>query len=134
MFNLIKEFCSKYKIDYKFIKFLFVGGINTIAGYLFFAFFIFLGIHYAIATILSTICGIIFNFFSTGKLVFKNKNNLLFFRFILVYAVNWFIAVIFIHFYKIFINDNEYLAGFIILIPTAVLSFILMKHFVFNEK
>lgn len=134
MLNTIKNICTKYNIDFNFIKFLFVGGINTIAGYLFFVFFLFIGLHYAIAAFISNICSIIFNFFSTGKLVFKNTNFALFFKFFLVYLNSWIVAVVFIHLYKIFVNNNEYLAGFIILIPNAILSYILMKFFVFKTN
>ena len=134
MLNIIKKFCSEYNIDYKFIKFLFVGSFNTLVGYLVYSFFIFIGIHYSISALFSTIFGIIFNFFTTSKLVFKNSKLSLFFKFFAVYVFCWYIAVIFIHFYKIFIGNNEYLAGFIILFPNAIISYTLMKYYVFKSN
>ena len=66
---------SKYSTAHKFIKFLFVGGVNTVFGYSIFALFLFLGMHYAVATLFATILGILFNFKTTGVIVFNNKDN-----------------------------------------------------------
>ena len=87
MFTLIKEQCEKYHIDWKFIKFLFVGGLNTAFGYGVFALFIFLKFHFAVASFLSTVLGILFNFKTTGTIVFKNNDNHLIFRFFGAYAI-----------------------------------------------
>lgn len=128
------ELCKKFNIDFKFIKFLFVGCLNTVFGYSIFALFIFLGFHYILAVTLSTIIAIIFNFFSTGRLVFKNNNNQLIFKFLFVYFITWLINTGFIYIYKLFIGSNLYIAGFLILFPNAMLTFILMKYYVFKVK
>ena len=76
-----------------FIRFLIVGGLNTAFGYFVFAIFIWCGLHYSVATFLSTVIGIVFNFFTTGRLVFKNSNNRLIFKFFAVYGITWLINV-----------------------------------------
>jgi len=134
MLNSFKDFCSKFNIDCKFIKFIFVGILNTIAGYLAFAFLIFIGLHYSIANFLATIFGIIFNFFSTGRIVFKNQNNSLFLKFFGVYTLTWATSTGFIYLFKNIFNNNIYITGFIILIPNAILSFVLMKYYVFKKN
>ncbi len=133
MLNNFKNFCSIFNIDSKFIKFIFVGGLNTFFGYSVFAFFIFLGCHYSIANIFSIIFSIIFNFFSTGRIVFKNKNNSLFLKFFTVYLTTWVTSTGFIYLFKHLFNNNLYFTGFLIIIPNAILSFILMKYFVFKN-
>lgn len=116
--------------QYQFVRFLFVGGINTLFGYCCFVFFIYLGIHYSIAVLLSTICGILFNFKTTGAIVFKNSDNKLVGRFVAIYGIAYLCNVAGL---KLLINFyiNTYLAGALLILPMAVLTFILQKKFVF---
>ena len=110
-----------------------VGGINTIFGYALFALFIFLGFHYAMASFLSTVLGVLFNFKTTGVLVFRNKDNRLLFRFFGVYSVVYVINVLMLKALGI-AGFDMYLAGALVIIPLAVLSFVLNKLFVFGVK
>ena len=75
------------KIDWLFVKFILVGILNTAFGYGAFALLMYTGLHYSAAVVLSTIAGILFNFKTTGVLVFKNKDNSLIFKFIAVYTL-----------------------------------------------
>ena len=117
----------------QFIKFLIVGGINTLFGYGLFALFIFLGFHYAMASFLATVLGILFNFKTTGVLVFQNKVNRLLFRFFGVYGVVFVINVLML---KVLgnVGFDMYIAGALVIVPLAVLSFVLNKLFVFGVK
>ena len=117
----------------QFIKFLRVGGINTLFGYGLFALFIFLGFHYAMASFLATVLGILFNFKTTGVLVFQNKDNRLLFRFFGVYGVVFVINVLML---KVLgnVGFDMYIAGALVIVPLAVLSFVLNKLFVFGVK
>ena len=117
----------------QFMKFLIVGCINTLFGYLAFALFIFWGFHYAISSLLATILGVLFNFKTTGAFVFQNKDNSRLFRFFCVYGV-WYVCNII--FLKILgsIGMDMYLAGAVVIVPLAILSFFLNKHFVFEAK
>lgn len=124
-FNLISY------IDNKFIRFLIVGGINTLFGYLMFALFIFLNFHYSIASLSATVLGILFNFKTTGRLVFGNKDNLLIFKFFGIYTIIYLLNISILKVFSLYKVDM-YLAGALLLVPTAVLSFLLNKHFVFK--
>ena len=117
----------------KLIRFLFVGGINTVFGYCLFALLLFIGLHYAIAGFIATVLGILFNFKTYGVLVFKNKNNKLIFKFILVYFITYCIGIFFIWLFSL-ININHYIALAIITIPNALLGFFLNKKLVFEKK
>ena len=110
-----------------------VGGINTLFGYGLFALFIFLEFHYAIASFLATALGVLFNFKTTGVLVFRNKDNRLLFRFFGVYGVVYVINVLML---KVLgnVGFHMYIAGALAIIPLAVLSFVLNKLFVFGVK
>jgi putative flippase GtrA len=121
------------KLDPRFLKFIFVGGVNTLFGYGLFTLFIFLNIHYAIASLLSTTLGVFFNFKTTGNLVFKSNNNRLIGRFISVYVIIYLLNVVFLKCLSVF-NFNLYVSGAILILPLAIASFILNKKFVFNHS
>lgn len=127
---MIKELLIKHK---RFIKFLFVGGLNTAFGYGIFALFIWVGMHYSVASFFSTVLGIIFNFFTTGRLVFANSDNSLIFRFLVVYGLNWLINVTLIWLITLLGYTNMYVIGMVLLLPCAVVSYVLMKLFVFKR-
>jgi len=119
-----------YRFDKRFIKFLLVGGLNTLFGYGMFVFFRALGLHFVLATLCAHICGVLFNFKTTGALVFKSRDNRLIVRFFLVYLVVYFFNIGGIWLFRE-AGCNDYLAGFLVLIPQAVFSFLLMRRFVF---
>ena len=117
----------------RFILFLIVGLINTGFGYGLFALLIFLKVHYALASLIATILGIIFNFKTTGVIVFKNRNNMLIFRFFLVYGITYLLGLLFLYITNSFAISN-YIAGAVWLLPGAVISYFLMKSIVFRFK
>ena len=113
------------------IRFLLVGGVNTVFGYAVFAVFILLGLHYVLAALFGHTCGILFNFKTTGTIVFKNKDNRLIFRFFGVYLFTYLLNIGLLrlfHFYGV----GSLVAGAIIILPIAFLTFSLHKRFVFN--
>jgi putative flippase GtrA len=114
-----------------FIKFLFVGGLNTLFGYGIFAFFLALHIHYSLAALLSTLLGILFNFKTYGTLVFRNSDNRLLFKFLGVYGTTYLLAVSSIALLKTF-PMSAFAAGAIMAIPLALISFLLNRRFVFR--
>jgi putative flippase GtrA len=109
-----------------------VGGLNTAFGFSIYTVLIVIHLHYILAALLGQICGILFNFKTTGTIVFKNKNNRLIFRFFAVYLVTYLITIGLL---KIFDNVNigSLVAGAIIILPIAFLSFLLNKKFVFHQ-
>ncbi|HEY6008352.1 MAG TPA: GtrA family protein [Geobacteraceae bacterium] len=115
------------------LKFLLVGALNTVFGYSLFAFFIFLGVHYSLAVLLSTILGILFNFKTIGRLVFGSRNNRLIFRFVATYGVTYLLNVATLKVLDSF-RVNMYIAGLLLLVPLALVSFVLQKKYVFTEK
>jgi len=120
-------------LNNRFILFLFVGLINTGFGYGLFALLIFLKVHYALASLLSTFIGILFNFKTTGVIVFKNKNNLLIFRFFLVYGITYILGLLFLYITNYFTISN-YIAGAVWLLPGAIISYFLQKSLVFRFR
>lgn len=116
----------------QFLKFLFVGAINTLFGYTIFSALIYCGIHYTIAILLATCLGVLFNFQTTGRYVFNNNNRKLLLRFIAVYIILYFINVSIIKFSNYFI-DNIYMSGGVATIAVAFIAFFLNKYVVFQS-
>ncbi|NLG33174.1 MAG: GtrA family protein [Syntrophomonadaceae bacterium] len=117
----------------RLVLFLLVGGLNTIFGYSLYALLLYSGLHYALASLLSTIGGVLFNFKTTGVIVFKNHNNKLLFKFIGVYAITYLLNIGCLRIFDIF-NVNMYLAGAIVLIPVALIAYTLQKRLVFGGE
>lgn len=118
-------------VKHQFLRFLIVGIMNSLFGYGCFAVLLYLGLHYAQALFIATLVGLMFNFKSTGSLVFKSQNNRLILRFIVVYSIVYSLNVLgikaFFHF-----GVAPYFSGALLILPMAVLAFFLNKRFVFN--
>ncbi|WP_431482039.1 GtrA family protein [Pseudomonas thivervalensis] len=118
-------------LQVKLFRFLCVGVMNAAFGYGCFAGFLYLGLHYSAALLLATVLGIVFNFKSTGALVFGSQNNKLIFRFIAGYGVVYGANVAGIAALKL-LGVDPYLAGMALIVPMALLSFVINNRFVFN--
>lgn len=112
-------------------RFVFVGIVNSLFGYSCFALLLYVGLHYSYALLLATILGVIFNFKSTGILVFGSHDNRLIFRFFCSYTFIYFVNTIGIEVFS-HIGITPYISGAILIVPMATLAFILNKRFVFN--
>lgn len=120
-------------ISRTFIAFLGVGLLNTLFSYTVFALLIFWQMHYSLAVLISTVLGVLFNFKTIGKLVFKSDDNRLIFRFVGVYGIIYLFNVGGLRLYRVF-DDNMYLAGLLMIAPSAILSFMLLSRFVFKRQ
>jgi len=118
--------------DSQLTRFLFVGGINTLFGYSVYAFLIFINVHFTVAAFISTVLGIVFNFKTTGRLVFKNKDNSLIVKFAAVYGITYLANIVCLYFFHS-LSIDLYIAGAVLIVPMGLLSFILNKVLVFRR-
>ena len=124
----------------QFVRFLIVGGVNTLFGFAVYTFLILCHAHYAVAALLGTACGVLFNFKTTGLFVFRNSSNRLLFKFCGVYAVTYGLNVLGLkllaspHVLSQDARRNLVLAGAVLLLPMAAISFTLNKLFVFAKR
>ena len=116
----------------RFARFILVGVINTVFGYGCFALFLYGGLHYAVALLLATVLGVLFNFKTTGTLVFGSRNNRLIVRFVLAYACIYAVHVAALRGLA-GLGLTTYAAAAVLLLPIAVLAFIINKSFVFRN-
>lgn len=114
------------------MRFLFVGGLNTLVGYALFAGFIWLGMPYPGAIALATVLGVAFNFQSTGRLVFGGASMARLYRFLAVYALVYVLNVTAVALLSR-TGLHVLLANGLVLLPLALLSFVLQRRFVFSH-
>ena len=114
----------------KIVRFVFAGGINALVGYGIFGVLLFFHMNPIIAIILSTILGVVFNFFSSGFIVFNNLNPRNILKFISTYLL---VMVLNIALFSI-INSfviNKMITQAICLPILASMAYTLQRKFVF---
>jgi len=115
-------------------RFILIGLLNTMFGYSAYALLIFFGLSFALALLISTVSGIIFNYFTFGQLFFNIGVNLEnFIKFIITYLFIYLLNVSFLHLMINIWSVNSYLSQFLFLIPAAAISWLLMNYWVFKE-
>ena len=115
-----------------FIKFMIVSGVNTAVGYALFAAFILMGASSGQAVLASTAFGTLFNFASTGRIVFGSSSGALLPRFMVVYAGQCVVNIALLH--NLEAAGVHPLFAQALLIPfVAALTFFALRHFVFKS-
>ena len=129
--NLFQQFCNFIArwthVPQQFIRFLIIGGVNTVFAYCVYAVSIFIGLHYTLAVLAQTVLGTLFSFKTMGCLVFDNPSNKLVFKFIVVYTLGAFLNVSFLRMLTQMGLANLYWAGLISSALVAVVNFCLNK-------
>jgi putative flippase GtrA len=85
-----------------------------------------------VAPLISQVCGILFNFKTTGTIVFRNKNNRLIFRFFGVYLFTYLLNYGVLRLLEDSCGISRLVGGAIIVLPLSLLAYCLHKRFVFN--
>ena len=117
------------------IKFLVVGAVNTVFGYSCYAGLLFIGLHYSLAALFGTLLGIIFNYLSTSRYVYNASSASIsrVIRFVLVYCLHYFVNISCLWLLEQS-GFNPYLSGLILIIPMAIVSYLMLNHLVYTEK
>lgn len=120
----------------KEIRFIFVGGINTIVGYGSYAILLFISVDYILANFLSTIIGVINSYIWNKLFTFKSYRRSLkeLFRFILVYAVNYLLNLVLLVICVDHLLIDKYISGIICLFVTTIISYAGHNFFVFKKR
>jgi putative flippase GtrA len=118
-------------LNSQLLRFLVVGGLNTLVGYALFAAFVWAGLPYPVAIGLATVLGVAFNFQSTGRLVFGGANVSRLGRFVAVYAVVYLLNVGSVTL-LMKAGLNVYVANAVVILPLALVAFVLQRRFVFG--
>jgi putative flippase GtrA len=116
----------------EWLRFILVGGMNTVFGYACYAACIYLGAGYALASAVSMIAGVLFGYCTNRGLVFRNAGGSLP-RFVGCYAIVYVFAVTLLAQMDA-AGIDPYLAGILVGAAAAPLSYLLLKLLVFRRR
>lgn len=117
----------------RFLRFLVVGGLNTAVNYGIYALLVYLGLGYLLAATLSFVTGLVISFKTQGRFVFEGRGKRAFARFVASWLL---IYVVHVSLLGLLVRGgmDSYLAGALLLVPTALLSFAVLRLVVFRER
>ena len=131
----MKKLWEKFNNSH-FLKFVFIGGLNTLVGYGSFAVLIFLDVHYVIASTVSTVIGVTHSYFWNKYFTFRapgGKNYREIMRFISVYAVQYAIGLSGLIFFVEVLKLHPLVGQGIVLVVGTLVSFFGHKHWTFKK-
>lgn len=114
----------------QFLRFLVIGGINTLFGFVLYSLGILAGLPVWLALLLGNIGGTIFSFFTTGRFVFRRFSWNLFPKFTLCYFVVYFVNLGSLAAVSGWLDD-KILAQAVLALPMAALSYFILRTLVF---
>jgi putative flippase GtrA len=132
--KIIPTLIFKKYLNSKLIKFLVAGVLNTVFGYAVYAGLLYIETPYLIALLIATVAGVIFNYFTFGRMVFQGSSSWLAFgKFVIAYAIIYGANAIFLQTLTKNFLLSPYL-GQMICIPLSVfLSWLLMNYWVYKK-
>jgi putative flippase GtrA len=116
----------------RFLRFILVGGVNTAVGYSLFLVALAIMPTTLAALVAANILAILFNFVTTGSLVFGARDPRLLPRFFGVYAVAFVYNAIGLAAFEN-MGIPPWLGGLVLLPGSVALSYLLHQRFVFNR-
>lgn len=118
----------------KIIKFLSAGILNTVFGYFVYALLLFIKTPYFIALFVATAAGVVFNYFSFGRMVFHGVSSwFVFGKFVVAYALIYGVNAVLLGVLMRDFQINPYI-GQVMCIPMSVmLSWLLMNYWVYKK-
>jgi len=116
----------------RFVRFLLVAGLNTVFGYGLFAALILIGLRYPLAAAIATVIGILFNFQTTGRLVFGRGDLSLILRFFGVYGITYVVGVSLLG-WADRRGISVLLAAAVLAVPMGFFSYTLQRLLVFRR-
>lgn len=118
------------------LRFLLVGGYNTVFSYALYALFIYIGITAQLALFLSFLLSSINSYITQKFYVFNTKGNYLseYVKCLFTWFGSYLINAILLETLMRLMHLNPYLAEFIALVLITVYSYIALKYFAFKGK
>ena len=125
---------SEKFFDRRIIRFLGTGVLNTFFGYAVYAALLFIHVPYLAALLLATLAGIVFNYFSFGRMVFQHLGNrLVFLKFVVAYALIYCVNAVLLKALTHSFPLNLYIGQLICIPVSVVLSWMLMSGWVYKR-
>ncbi len=113
------------------VRYILIGILNTAFSFGCYSLFIFLGLTVPIASLIALVLGVFFSFVTQGTLVFRNASGVALIKFIVTWAMMYCLHVLIVQSLMSY-GINPYLGGVVAMCVTTVISFFLMRDFVFR--
>jgi putative flippase GtrA len=113
------------------VRYCQAGALNAAFGFALYALLIWLGLNMYAAQLLAHVVGVAFNYVTYSRHVFRETSSAKV-RFVASYAVNYAVSVAFL-FLAGLAFPNPYIAGFLAIIATAAVNFLVLKNLVFSS-
>ena len=112
-----------------------VGILNTVFGYSIYAALLFFGATYLVALFIANAVGVIFNYYSVGRIVFQERGGwIIFGKFVATYAATYIANAIVLHILTIHLALNPY-QGQLICLPLSIsLNWTLLTFWAFKRR
>ena len=120
-------------LDARLLRFIAVGIVNTSFSYGVYAGLLYVGIPYAFANLGSLVLGICFSFMTQSRLVFNNRDNRLFGRYVFFWGCIWVLNILLIKAFM-HLGLNAYWAGAVAMVPVVITSYLVQKILVFARR
>jgi len=115
-------------------KFACVGLLNTAVGYTIYAILVLLHVPYLAALLIATVVGVIFNYYSFGRIVFKSQGGLIILaKFIVAYVVVYVINAMGLEVSIQQLKVGPYIGQAMCVPPSVLVSWLLMNYWVFKN-
>lgn len=124
---------EKVSFERNFLRFVMAGLINTLFGFSVFATVVYFGGETWQALLTGNMAGIFFNFLTIGGFAFRDMSFSSFSRFVMVYGTLFLINLKAIKYVVLLSGHNQIISQAIIAPPIAVLSYFIMKKYVFAK-
>lgn len=116
----------------KKFKFLCVGALNTVFGYSVYAGLIFVGLPYFFAIFFATVIGVMFNYYSFGKIVFEVNGVFVFQKFLVLYGAAFLVNSLVIEIVMRAFGFDPYVSQFICIFPVVIFNWLFMNNWVYK--
>jgi putative flippase GtrA len=132
-FGFISENHIRKLLRSRAVKFIAIGIMNTAFGYFVFAMLYLATADHRLSIMVATIVGVIFNFLTTGRIVFENTSNALIFRFVGGYAFSLGANLVLLEI-PVRLDANALLAQALCLPPVVGLTYFVNARLVFRNS
>jgi len=129
-----RQFDLRVLSNHRIFRFLSVGVLNTVFGYAVYTVLLFVKVPYLTALFIATVAGVIFNYFTFGRLVFHGHGGrFVFVKFIITYVIVYISNAVLLDVLTRKFLFSPYV-GQVICIPLSVLlSWLLMNKWGFKK-
>jgi putative flippase GtrA len=132
MSALAQSFIALFR-EVRGVRFLVMGGLNTLFGFLSYSLAIWLWGEIWLALLISNVTGVVCNFLTMGGLVFRDLGLARLPRFVLVYLAIYLINWGCIELLMGFIATSKILAQAGLVVPMALMSYVFLSNYVFRR-